>query len=153
MEVVKNKPENWTKYIGWETEAIRSATAKQHNLGNFPTKEHLENMMHIVEKVFIPLREHLKSPIHVSSFYRSKAVNEKVPGASKTSQHLVGEAMDLCKYAHSKFTNKDIFEYIKNHLEFDQLIWEYGDTKEPKWVHVSLKRTGKNRKQILYILK
>lgn len=153
MELVKKQPENWTNYIGWETEAIRSATAKEHNIDNYPTQEHLENMMALVENVFVPLREHFGKPIHVTSFYRSDKVNAKIKGASNTSQHLVGEAMDISKYAHSTFTNRDLFNYIRDHLPFDQLIWEYGTKEEPKWVHVSFKKSGKNRKHILYILK
>lgn len=153
MEAVKTAPEGWTTLIGWTSEAIRSATAEANKIDNFPTREHVKNMLTLVDKIFLPVREHVGKPIRVSSFYRSSAVNKKIKGASKTSQHLVGEAMDICKYPNSLFTNKDLFEYIKANLDFDQLIWEYGTTEEPQWVHVSYKRTGKNRNQILFLLK
>jgi hypothetical protein len=46
-------------------------------------------------------------------------------------------------------SNTDVFNFIKNNLQFDQLIWEFGDKAKPDWVHVSYESTGKQRKQIL----
>jgi zinc D-Ala-D-Ala carboxypeptidase len=151
MEVVKKAPQGWTPFISWEKEAIYSEKAIANKIENYPTKAHVENMQALVEHIFLPLRKHIADSIVVSSFYRSEAVNKLTKGASKTSQHMAGEAMDIHKSAKSKYTNKDLFDFIKANLNFDQLIWEHGNDKEPKWVHVSFKRTGKNRKQILYI--
>ena len=104
-------------------------------------------MVHVAENVFQPVREHFDTPIYVSSFFRSEALNKAIKGSS-SSTHMKGEAMDLDADVYGKVTNAQIFHYIKDNLEFDQLIWEFGTDKNPDWVHVSLSK-GTNRKQIL----
>lgn len=130
-------------------ELINSDTAKARGIDNSPTNEHLRNLIDISNNVFQPLRDAIGKPIRISSGYRSEKLNKAV-GGSKTSQHNKGQALDLV--ATSGFTNKDIFDYIKNNLEFDQMIWEFGTDNNPDWVHVSYVK-GKNRKQILKALK
>ena len=61
---------------------------------------------------------------------------------------MIGEALDIDADIYGKVTNAEIFNYIKNNLEWDQMIWEFGDDEEPNWVHVSYKEAGHNRKQI-----
>lgn len=131
-------------------EGVISRTAIVKGINNIPSDEVLQRMKLTANKVFQPVRDYFNKPIRVSSFYRSLELNKEV-GGSKTSQHITGEAMDI--QGTNGITNKEIFDYIKNNLEFDQLIWEYGTTKEPAWVHVSYRGSGrgKNRKQILYI--
>lgn len=121
-------------------EAIRTNVPKK----NIPNDIQVMAMRNVALKVFEPLREWYGKPIIINSFFRSREVNAFVKGAS-TSQHLSGEAMDLT--AGSKEENRKLFDFIKDNLEFDQLINEYDFT----WVHVSLKLNGKNRKQILII--
>ena len=135
-------------------EATRSATAVKHGLPNLPDQEQLENMIYVAENVFEPLRKAVAhdKPIIVSSFFRHHKVNSKIKGASKTSDHPHGCALDLKKARNADYTNADIFRYILKHLDFDQLIWEYGTTTEPRWVHVSLRKHGPNRKQVIYNL-
>ena len=128
-------------------EATTSQTAVRHGLNNQAPAFVIENLKLIAEKVFQPIREHFKKPIRVSSGYRSKELNAKV-GGSKNSQHIAGQALDL--QGTNGITNAQIFEYIRKNLEFDQLIWEYGTTSEPAWVHVSYNRHG-NRKQVFSI--
>lgn len=129
-------------------EVVRSETAKRLGIDNSPTKEHLENLKTIAEKVFQPIRDHFACPIHVSSGYRGEALNNALKYASKTSLHMQGCALDI-DMDYTKVSNKEIFDYIKDNLEFDTLIWEFmNDDGTPKWVHVSY-REGKNRKQIL----
>lgn len=132
-------------------EVTRSETAKRMGVSNMPTEEHLENFKLLAEKVFEPIREHFKVPIHISSGYRSKALNTAIKG-SLSSQHCSGEAIDIDMDGTS-ITNAQIFNYIKDNLSFDQLIWEFGTDKNPDWVHVSYESTGKQRKQILKALK
>ena len=132
-------------------EIMRSETAKRKGISNMPTEEHLENFKLLAEKVFEPIREHFKVPIHISSGYRSKALNTAIKG-SLSSQHCSGEAIDIDMDGTS-ITNAQIFNYIKDNLSFDQLIWEFGTDKNPDWVHVSYESTGKQRKQILKALK
>ena len=131
-------------------EVIKSNTAKRLGIDNTPTEEHLNNLKLVAKNIFQPLREHFKKPINVSSGYRSKALNDATPGSSPTSQHCSGEALDLDQDGMTTgITNKMIFEYIKNNLNFDQLIWEFGTDSNPDWVHVSYESSGRQRKQIL----
>jgi hypothetical protein len=127
-------------------EVLRSESAKRNGISNTPTKEHLDNLTSIALNVFQPIRDHFLVPIHISSGYRSLALNKAV-GGSNTSQHSKGQALDIDMDG-TKITNKQIFDFIKDNIEFDQLIWEFGTDKNPDWVHVSYAK-GKNRKQIL----
>jgi hypothetical protein len=130
------------------SEVTRSETAKRRGISNTPTAEHLENFKLLAEKVFEPIRAHFGVPIHISSGYRSKELNAAI-GGSQTSQHSKGEAIDIdMDGSASGVTNAQVFNFIKDNLEFDQLIWEFGTDKNPDWVHVSYTK-GKNRKQKL----
>ena len=82
----------------------------------------------------------------MSSGYRGKQLNKA--GGSKYSQHMVGEALDLDADVFGRITNADIFNFVKDNLIWDQMIWEFGDDEEPNWVHISYKSVGRNRKQI-----
>ena len=126
-------------------EVTKSATAKRKGISNEPTIEHMENLKALAENIFQPLRDYFGVPIAVSSGYRSVELNKAI-GGSSTSQHCKGEAIDIDVYGN--LTNADVFSYLKDHTEFDQLIWEYGDEKQPDWVHCSYTRV-KNRGQVL----
>jgi len=131
------------------SEVIRSESAKRKGISNMPTPEHIENFKLLAEKVFQPIREHFRCPIHISSGYRSKELNQAV-GGSSSSQHCQGEAIDIdMDGTPNGVTNRMVFDYIKDNLEFDQLIYEFGDKQNPDWVHVSYESSGKQRKQIL----
>jgi hypothetical protein len=127
-------------------EFTRSESAKRHGVSNNPTPEHLENIIVLCERILEPIRAKY-GPIVISSGYRSKTLNHYIGGALK-SQHLEGKAVDIDMDGMGSVTNKEIFEYIKYNLEFDQLINEF----DYAWVHVSY-NAGKNRKQILDALK
>lgn len=139
-------PERISKHVTY-AEATHSQTAIKYRKENIPDAEQLEAMRLTAEKVFEPLRLHFKVPIAITSFFRSKQVNTLV-GGSVNSQHTKGEAMDINAAVLGKISNAEIFYFIKNNLLFDQLIWEFGDDKNPDWVHVSYKNVG-NRRQIL----
>jgi hypothetical protein len=130
-------------------EVTRSESAKRNGISNLPTNEHLENLKSIGINIFDKIREHFGVPIGISSGYRSEALNKSIKGSSLISQHCKGEALDIDADIHGKITNQAIFEYIRQNLVFDQLIWEYGNDTQPDWVHVSFKRNGGNRKSIL----
>jgi zinc D-Ala-D-Ala carboxypeptidase len=134
---------NISKHITLK-EATFSATGEAKKIDNSPTAEHLVSMKLLAEKVFEPVREWYGKPIKINSFYRSKALNLAIPGSSLTSQHSKGEAMDIDTAA----DNKKLFDYIKDNLDFDQLINEFPTNGIPSWVHVSYKKSG-NRKQVL----
>ncbi|MFT3750962.1 MAG: D-Ala-D-Ala carboxypeptidase family metallohydrolase [Agriterribacter sp.] len=132
-------------------EATRSAAGERLKLVNTPNEKQLANMRETAAKIFEPLRAHFGKPITVLSMFRSPAVNKAVGGAS-TSQHMTGEAMDIRAAAGYDFTTADIFYYIRNHMDFDQLIWEFGNDNEPDWVHVSWNRY-RRRKSVLKAVK
>ena len=135
------------------SEVTRSETAKRKGISNMPTPEHLENFKLLAEKVFEPIREHFKVPIHISSGYRSKELNKAI-GGSSSSQHLLGQAIDIDMDGSANgVTNKMVFDFIKNNLSFDQLIFEFGTKDAPDWVHVSFESSGKQRKQVLRAVK
>ena len=134
------------------SEVIRSESAKRNGISNMPTGEHIANFITLAEKVFEPIREHFGVPIHISSGYRSAALNKCI-GGSATSQHCKGQAIDIDMDGTSNgVTNKMVYDYIKDNLKFDQLIWEFGDNANPDWVHVSYSE-DKNRGQKLKAIK
>ena len=125
-------------------EVIRSESAKREGIINMPTPEHYENLKVIAEKVFEPIREHLGVPILISSGYRSESLNIYI-GGSRSSDHSKGRALDIdMDGSSSGVTNKMVFEFIKDNLEYDQLINEF----DYAWVHVGY-RLDANRKQTL----
>ncbi|MFP4088720.1 MAG: D-Ala-D-Ala carboxypeptidase family metallohydrolase [Cyclobacteriaceae bacterium] len=127
-------------------EVVRSQTATRLGIDNLPSSEHLENIRLTAEKLFEPLRalvseERGKStPLYISSFYRCPDLNRAIGGSAK-SQHCLGQAIDLdIDGWYDDFDNADLFYLIEEELEFDQLIWEFGDDFKPAWVHVSYSR-------------
>ena len=131
------------------SEVTRSDMAKRKGLSNMPTPEHIENFKILAENIFEPIRKHFGVPIMISSGYRSKELNKAIGGAT-TSQHLLGQALDLdMDGTPNGVTNKMVFDYIKANLNFDQLINEF----DYSWVHVSYNPSGKQRKQILNAIK
>ena len=131
-------------------EFTRSESAKRHGVSNEPTPEHLKNLITLCEKVLEPIRMKF-GPINISSGYRSKALNHYI-GGSLNSQHCEAKAADIDMDGMGGASNTEIFNYIKDSLDFDQLIWEFGDNNKPDWVHVSY-NAPKNRKQVLRALK
>lgn len=131
------------------SEVIRSESAKRNGISNMPIEAHIANLKLLAENIFQPIRNNFRCPIHISSGYRSIELNRVIKG-SLTSQHCTGEAIDIdMDGTPNGVTNKMVFDYIKNNLEFDQLIWEFGNDDNPDWVHVSYESTGKQRKQVL----
>ena len=128
-------------------EATKSPTAKNLNIKNEPNKDQIDAMKYVSENVFERVRNHFNKPIAVTSFFRNYVLNKAV-GGSLTSQHCKGEAMDIDADIFGGVTNKQIFDYIKNNLDFDQLIWEFGNSLNPDWVHVSLVK-GLNKREVL----
>jgi hypothetical protein len=128
-------------------EVTRSETAKRRGISNMPTPEHIENFKKLAANIFQPIREHFGKPIIISSGYRSAELNKAI-GGSLSSQHSSGEAIDIDMDG-TDITNKQIFDYIKDNLNFDQMIWEFGTDTNPDWVHVSFAANRSQRKQIL----
>lgn len=135
--------ENISKHITFK-EATFSATAQRLGLKNEPTEQHLKAMKLVAEKCFEPLREWYGKPLKINSFYRGKDLNRAVKG-SLSSQHCKGEAIDID--AGSIAENKKIHDWIKDNLDFDQIINEYNYS----WVHVSYTDKKPNRKQLVVV--
>ena len=125
-------------------EACRSETAKRKYIDNTPAGIAVDNLIVTAEKIFQPIRDHFKKPIYVSSMYRCERLNGIIGGTAH-SKHITGEAIDIDNDG-TDVCNKDIFNFIKDNLEFDVLIWELGDDA-PNWVHCSYVK-NLNRKLI-----
>jgi zinc D-Ala-D-Ala carboxypeptidase len=135
-----------SKHISYK-EGVYSATALRRGIDNTPNDEQLNNMELIAEKIFEPLRAYVNGPIKINSFFRSAKLNTAI-GGSKTSQHCKGQAMDIDD-TFGKATNAEMYHFIKEHLDFDQMIWEFGNDDNPNWVHVSYVSPEKNRNKCL----
>ena len=130
-----------------EKEATKSLTALRLGIDNTPNGNVIGNMRLVAHWIFEPLRKWVGGPIKINSFYRSRALNEAI-GGSTMSQHCQGRAMDIDDVYGYK-TNKEMFEYIKKNLDFDQMIWEFGTDENPNWVHVSYVNKNDNRNRCL----
>ena len=137
---------NISKHITY-LEATHSDTAKAKGIANIPNEVQLASMRLVAEKCFEPLREWYGKPIRINSFFRSVELNKAVKG-SKTSDHVKGMAIDLD--AGSNAENLKLFNWLKDNVEFTQLIHEYGDKSGPEWVHVSYDPNNL-KTQLLYI--
>ena len=140
-----------SKYVSYN-EVIRSATALRKNIENIPTEIQLDRIIILAKEVFDPLREWCAGRVKINSIFRSKKLNTSIGGA-KSSQHLAnkGAAMDIDDvYSHK--TNLEMFYYIKDNLEFDQIIAEFPVDGQPKWIHVSYNE-GANRSNALIAIK
>lgn len=132
-------------------EAIHSSTAKRKQIDNTPSPTQIEAMKLLAEKVFEPLRRWVDGPIKVNSFFRSSSLNEAIGGAA-SSQHCKGQAMDIDDVYGIK-SNAEMYNWIKENLDFDQMIWEFGDDDNPDWVHVSYVNEKDNRQRCLLAYK
>ena len=128
-------------------EAVESYTAKRRGIDNTPGDYELTNMTALAENIFEPLREWVGGPIKINSFFRSAELNEAIGGSSK-SQHCQGRAIDIDDvYGHK--TNAEMYNWIKENLNFDQMIWEFGTDDNPDWVHISYVSEDGNRNRCL----
>jgi hypothetical protein len=135
-----------SKHISYK-ESVYSTTALRKNIENKPNEEQLENMKLIGEKIFEPLREYVGGPIKINSFFRGADLNKAIGGSTR-SQHCKGQAMDIDDTFGYK-TNAQMYDWIKHNLDFDQMIWEFGNDDNPNWVHVSYVSPDKNRQVCL----
>tara|TARA_R100001377_G_scaffold65402_1_gene40797 strand:+ start:39 stop:500 length:462 start_codon:yes stop_codon:yes gene_type:complete len=135
-----------SKHVSYR-EGMYSRTAERLGIQNDPTEDHLTNMEITAEKLFEPLRDHVGAPVKINSFYRGPKLNKAI-GGSKKSQHMSGQAMDIDDtFGH--MSNADMYYWIKDNLSFDQIIWEFGTSENPNWLHVSYVSEEDNRNRCL----
>lgn len=138
--------ERISEHISYK-EGTHSITALRLGIDNTPEAYQFTNMQVVAENIFEPLRKWVRGPIKINSFLRVPDLNKAI-GGSESSQHCQGRAIDIDdSYGHK--TNAEMFEYIKKHLDFDQMIWEFGDDNNPDWVHISYVSPDRNRGRCL----
>ena len=135
-----------SKHISYK-EGVYSITATRRGIDNTPNNDQLLKMVSVAEEVFEPLRAYVGGPIKINSFFRCPELNTAIGGSSK-SQHCKGQAIDIDD-TFGRMTNAEMYNFIKDNLEFDQIIWEFGDDNNPDWVHVSYVSPKDNRNRCL----
>ena len=135
-----------SKHISYK-EGVYSITATRRGIDNTPDDDQLHFMEIIAENVFEPLRQHVGGPIKINSFFRCVELNKAI-GGSATSQHCKGQAIDIDD-TFGVMSNAEMYSWVKDNLDFDQMIWEFGDDKNPNWVHISYVSPDKNRNRCL----
>lgn len=132
-------------------EMTRSAKATALGIDNTPNESERASLVRLCREILEPIRTKYGRPMNVSSGFRCKKLNAAANGSS-TSQHMTGEAADINVGA----DNRKLFDLIadmidKHEIRVGQLIWEYGTSKNPAWVHISLPRVAKPNNMILYL--
>ena len=118
-------------------EGVRSTTATRKGIDNTPSDKVIEKMKTTAQMIYEPIRVQF-GPVFISSFYRSAKLNRSI-GGSTHSQHCKGEAIDLDRDVYGEVTHRELYDWVRANLEYDQLIFEFSS-----WVHISY-RAGSNR--------
>ncbi len=138
-----------SKYMSYK-EATRSQTSTRMGIDNTPDTYQLKNMKFVATEVFDKVREFVGGPLTCSSFLRVPELNKAI-GSGYSSFHIHGAAIDI-KNISTTVSDAEIFDFIRCEPEFSELIWEFGDSTEPAWVHVAYLE-GDNRKMVKRALK
>ena len=139
-----------SKHIS-DKEGVYSNTAIRMGNNNKPGERQLYNMKIIAKQIFEPVRNWVGGPVKINSFFRSEELKTAI-GGSKSSQHCKGQAIDIDDTFGHK-TNAVMYKFIKDNLNFDQLIWEFGNEENPAWIHVSYVSEEQNRNRCLLAYK
>ncbi len=128
-------------------ELVRSETAERKGIDNMPPEEYIPKLKRLCEKILEPIYAHFRVPFSPNSGYRSPELNAAIGGSSR-SQHCKAEAVDI---EVPGVSNYDLAVWIRDNLEYDQLILEYYQPGDPHsgWVHVSLKPEGERNRQMV----
>ena len=140
-----------SKNLSYE-EVVRSETAKRHGINNDPSPRQLEVIKNLAVNLIQPVRDYFGVKIYVSSVYRSPELNAKVGGAASSDHMVLSDvaAIDIDQDVYESATgvsNADIFYFIYDNLDYNKLIWEFGDKKKPDWVHVSFSTDKKKNER------
>ena len=134
-----------SKHISYH-EGTYSRTGERRDLDNTPNAGQLKCMKEVAKNLFEPLRKWVGGPIKINSFFRGEPVNTAIGGSTR-SQHMKGQAIDIDDTFGHK-TNAEMYYYIKDNLDFDQMIWEFGSDENPNWLHISWVSHRPNRKKL-----
>lgn len=117
-------------------EMTRSDTASRLGIANMPDAAGIVKLTDLCIRVLEPIRAHFALPVLVNSGYRSPELNAHIPNSATKSQHMLCEAVD---YHVPGVSNHDLAAYVRDHMQFDQLILEAYTLDEPAsgWVHTS----------------
>lgn len=154
MKIELAMSENLSKHLSYR-EATFSSTAERFGIENKPTFEQLYCMKHLALNFFEPLRNHFGVPIKVNSFFRSQELNKKIGGAKKSDHMILSDVcaidIDDTYSRHHGVYNRDIFQYIRENMDFYKLIWEFDEyidgKPNPKWIHISYSTDEKKNKE------
>jgi zinc D-Ala-D-Ala carboxypeptidase len=130
------------------SELIQSQSATRAKINNQPNAQQIQNLKALCCNILQPIRDHYQKPVIVSSGYRSVALNARI-GGSHTSQHCFGQAAD---FEIPGLTNKEVAEFLRKNLDFDQLILEFYDSKDPRsgWIHCSYIGSKNHKQSLIY---
>lgn len=130
-------------------ELYRSDTAKRLGIDNKPSTQQTINLVYLAANVLEPLRVAMNEPVKISSGFRCQALNKAVGGVYN-SQHLKGQAADICIDGDME-KGRRWFNFIRDNLVFDQLIWEHNARTGTYWIHVSyvFPDFGPNRRKVI----
>jgi len=122
------------------SEFTKSNTATRLGIDNYPSAEHIHNLIDLCENVLQPLRDKLGVSIRITSGYRGKELNKAI-GGSASSDHCKGKAADLEVWIDGEEDNAKLYHAVKSlDLNFYQMIWEFGDDEQPDWVHIAYRK-------------
>ena len=110
-----------SKYLSL-AQAIKSDTATKHKIDNTPSAAEKENLKHLGVNIYDKIYEKFNGNLSLTSVFRNETLNKKV-GGSSTSQYRYGQALDV--QGTNGITNKQIFKYVKENLDYHQIIWEF----------------------------
>ena len=127
-------------------ELTKSETALRYDMENNPGPAEAANLTELAGKVLQPIRDHYQKGVKINSGFRHPDVNAKV-GGSRTSDHCRGMAADI---EIPGVPNAELAQWVKDNLEFTQLILEFYTPGIPDsgWVHVSYD-PGNLKKQVM----
>ncbi len=128
-------------------EALKSQTAVRRGIDNMPSDNEIQYLRDVALNILQPVRDHYGVPFSPSSWYRCVALCQAI-GSSTTSQHAKGQAAD---FEVPSVPNLDLAKWIEAELNFDQLILEHWDARDPTagWIHCSYVDRATNRTEVL----
>ena len=130
-------------------ELIKSQVAERKGINNNPSPMQIENLKALAVNILQPIRSQFDKPLIISSGFRCAQLCLEI-GSSINSEHCADNKSAAADFEIPGIDNKELAEWIKSNLEYNQLILEFYREGEPSsgWVHCSYS-TDLNKKQSL----